>query len=438
VVTSATGAVNTAASTTASNADAALFQLLLGDAAGLGATPTPQSAATQLGAGVAPETGLGILSLQTEGGETPTGEVPAPAAPSSEAISASSSEASGATTQQIPKSASPQVTPNIAQASAQPIATQIVALQTVQQTVEGAKTGLQGEAAGDNTDSDAPAEDAGASTPVTQPAATPAAGASAAAALSMPTCQANDKAGGAKTSSIDGEEPVVDSAFGAKPGAKNASAKQGEGKQPANAATALSNANAPTGPRTAPLQPVLDTTTSVQATQTIGDSTISYSGAAEPPRLGADQTAAAAFSRSTPSPAAASLAHQIVRRFDGGTSNFQVRLDPPELGRVDVRLTVDKDKRVTAKIGADSVATLTELRGATREIERALADAGLDLAQDGLSFDLNEQPQSKDNAYDAPAGRAAKEPTLPDASAPPIARPFGLERWGASGVDVWA
>ena len=137
------------------------------------------------------------------------------------------------------------------------------------------------------------------------------------------------------------------------------------------------------------------------------------------------------------SPASVAVAQEIVRRFDGGNTSFQVRLDPPELGRVDIRLEVSRDKKVTATISADNAVTLSDLRGSVRELQRALTDAGLDLADNGLSFQDRRDSQSSAMAQQQNlrgANRSADESLVP---APTPARPFGVERWGGSRVDVW-
>ncbi|HWA23527.1 MAG TPA: flagellar hook-length control protein FliK [Caulobacterales bacterium] len=134
--------------------------------------------------------------------------------------------------------------------------------------------------------------------------------------------------------------------------------------------------------------------------------------------------------------AAMQIAQSITRNFNGKSANFEVRLDPAELGRVDVKISVDHDKRVTASVSADNPQTLTDLRGAARDIERALNEAGLDLAQDGLSFDLN-QRQANDDQFDGSPYAAAQDEASGE-TALLGAAPFGMQRWSNSGVDVWA
>jgi flagellar hook-length control protein FliK len=136
-------------------------------------------------------------------------------------------------------------------------------------------------------------------------------------------------------------------------------------------------------------------------------------------------------------PAAAQVAREIVRRFDGESTRFEVRMDPPELGRVEVRLEVSRDHRVTAMVAADTPQALSELVRHARELEQSLQSAGLELGEDGLSFDLR---QSREDAQDAGAEggrRNAHGGDGDDGAPPPAARPIGLERWRGVRVDVW-
>jgi flagellar hook-length control protein FliK len=79
---------------------------------------------------------------------------------------------------------------------------------------------------------------------------------------------------------------------------------------------------------------------------------------------------------------------RIIERFDGRAQRFEVRLDPPELGRVDVRIEIGSDKRVHAVLAAQDGAALNDLMRGARALEQALAKAGVDLADNGLSFEL--------------------------------------------------
>lgn len=84
------------------------------------------------------------------------------------------------------------------------------------------------------------------------------------------------------------------------------------------------------------------------------------------------------------------LAATMMRRLDSGSKQFTMRLDPPELGQVEVRLTVAADKKVRAVVSADRPEALADLVRSARELMRALAEAGLDLEDNGLTFSMND------------------------------------------------
>ena len=90
------------------------------------------------------------------------------------------------------------------------------------------------------------------------------------------------------------------------------------------------------------------------------------------------------------------LAGQITRQFNQGNRVFDIRLDPAELGKVDVRLELRADNRVHAVLTAERPETLQELQRNARELERALNEAGLELGEEGLDFQMQDEGQSAD------------------------------------------
>lgn len=85
------------------------------------------------------------------------------------------------------------------------------------------------------------------------------------------------------------------------------------------------------------------------------------------------------------------LAFEIVSRMRQGMRQFDIRLDPPELGRVDVRLEVDRNGHATTRLTVDRPETLDLLQREARGLERALQQAGLKTDQGGLEFSLRQQ-----------------------------------------------
>ncbi|MEQ1819291.1 MAG: flagellar hook-length control protein FliK [Terricaulis sp.] len=149
------------------------------------------------------------------------------------------------------------------------------------------------------------------------------------------------------------------------------------------------------------------------------------------------QHAAADASRAAP--VAAQVGREIVRRFSGGNTNFELRLDPADLGRVEVRMEVTRDNRVTAVITADNPQALTELARHARDLEQQLQSAGLQLSDNGLSFDLRQGTQggeSDDQRNSGGRGETNAAAPPQEQQAAPLARPIGIDRWRGVRVDV--
>lgn len=161
-----------------------------------------------------------------------------------------------------------------------------------------------------------------------------------------------------------------------------------------------------------------------------------------PPATSAQAASADATSVRAAPLAAAQVGGEIIRRFNGHDTTFQLRLDPPELGRVDVRLEVSRDHRVTALISADTPQALSDLSRGARDLQQALQSAGLDLADDGLSFDLSSNGQSNSFAQaNQTAQHASSTTSTVDAPIVPetiAARPLRVDSWRGSRIDLMA
>src|SRR6185312_14596740 len=130
-----------------------------------------------------------------------------------------------------------------------------------------------------------------------------------------------------------------------------ASAKADKGAVPAAPSHDRHSADAPTAKPDISFQTALDlqapSTSQPQAQQQF---TVTVAG-----------PAASAQAASIPVPING-LAVDIATRAAAGNTSFQIRLDPAELGRIDVRLDVDKHGRVTSHLTVDQPATLDMLR----------------------------------------------------------------------------
>lgn len=105
-----------------------------------------------------------------------------------------------------------------------------------------------------------------------------------------------------------------------------------------------------------------------------------------------------AANNSAPQPDLGAIAVTIAAKSQEGTKHFDIRLDPPEMGRIDVRLTVDDSGKAQAHLSADHPQTLDMLKRDSGTLERSLKDAGLDLSNNGLNFSLKGQDRQADTA----------------------------------------
>jgi Meckel syndrome type 1 protein len=84
----------------------------------------------------------------------------------------------------------------------------------------------------------------------------------------------------------------------------------------------------------------------------------------------------------------ASLAAQILKRLDSRTTRFDVELDPAGLGKVNVRVEIGAEGRISAALACDNPQTAQALQARSSELQQALQQAGFDLSG-GLSFNLS-------------------------------------------------
>lgn len=78
---------------------------------------------------------------------------------------------------------------------------------------------------------------------------------------------------------------------------------------------------------------------------------------------------------------------EIARQISAGKEEVLVRLDPAELGRIDVRMSFDRDGNLRATVTAESLVALDMLRRDSGDLTRALADAGVRADSQSFRFD---------------------------------------------------
>ena len=133
----------------------------------------------------------------------------------------------------------------------------------------------------------------------------------------------------------------------------------------------------------------------------------------------------------------AGLAVAIAARAQDGSNQFEIRLDPPELGRIDVRLDVDRDGQVTTHVAADRADTLALLQSQQPQLERALEQAGLKTADNGLQFTLRDQSFAGQNNGGGGSQPKVAQLVIPDSSLAPVDATQIYARSGlGGGLDI--
>lgn len=132
------------------------------------------------------------------------------------------------------------------------------------------------------------------------------------------------------------------------------------------------------------------------------------------------------------------LALEIAASIKSGKSRFEIRLDPADLGRIDVRIDIDRNGQVTSHLTVDKPETLSILRQDAPQLQRALDDAGVKTGSGGLQFSLRDQSSSDQNNGGDSRPNAqrliiADEDTIPASAA---GRSYGRSLGASGGVDI--
>ncbi|MCJ2080983.1 flagellar hook-length control protein FliK [Methylobacterium sp. J-090] len=138
------------------------------------------------------------------------------------------------------------------------------------------------------------------------------------------------------------------------------------------------------------LSPIRESFDSILAGFSAAPATAPASGTSAP----AAQAAQAATPASPPVPLGA-VPMTIGLRSLQGSNHFEIRLDPGELGRIDVSLDIDKERgTVMAHLVVDRAETLALLQRDAGSLQQALSQAGLDAPEANINLSLRSDTQS--------------------------------------------
>ncbi|MFL9841534.1 flagellar hook-length control protein FliK [Sphingomonas sp. ST-64] len=134
------------------------------------------------------------------------------------------------------------------------------------------------------------------------------------------------------------------------------------------------------------------------------------------------------------------VAVAIVRHVEAGSDDLLViRLDPGELGRIEVRLKVEDGQRLSAELTADQPATLDLLRRDSDSLSRALNDAGFRTEGQSLRFDGRGTGQGGESGFGQQERRTAHRAYLGEGeTAAPAASVQPMQVRSAGRIDLFA
>lgn len=105
----------------------------------------------------------------------------------------------------------------------------------------------------------------------------------------------------------------------------------------------------------------------------------------------------------------AALSAQISRRLGSKSTNFDMELRPAGMGKVDVKLEIGHDGKLTAQLSFDSPMAESEFKGRQDDLRRQLEQAGFQMDDASLNFASSDQGRGRQFAeaepgeYEAPA-----------------------------------
>jgi flagellar hook-length control protein FliK len=105
------------------------------------------------------------------------------------------------------------------------------------------------------------------------------------------------------------------------------------------------------------------------------------------------------------------IALQIAKHLSNGVNRFNIRISPPEMGRIEIRMEITESGRVSAHLVADKPETLELLQKDRAALEKAMTAAGLDTDAGSLNFSMREGKEDDDDDFKNPGLEVADEAT---------------------------
>ena len=140
-----------------------------------------------------------------------------------------------------------------------------------------------------------------------------------------------------------------------------------------------------------------------------------------------------------PKPLLDQVAFQVKTAVTDGSSKINIQLHPADLGKLDIKLSVDADGKTSVVVTADNRHTLDLLQRDAQGLSRALSDAGLKTDSGSLSFNLGGGGQNQNSgqgnfAQSVTTYQQAQPEDEPDAHLSIISQSYVMNV--AEGLDI--
>lgn len=140
------------------------------------------------------------------------------------------------------------------------------------------------------------------------------------------------------------------------------------------------------------------------------------------------------------------IAATLIKKAANGEKTFFVRLDPAELGKIEVELKFGQDSKLTAIIKAETPQALNELMRSAKDLVLSLNQAGLEMKEQDLSFNLNNGFDNSQNNFANQKNNQEQKNLFTNKSLAQetniqeekIAKPIKHEIWGQTRISIRA
>lgn len=131
------------------------------------------------------------------------------------------------------------------------------------------------------------------------------------------------------------------------------------------------------------------------------------------------------------------VAQIMVEKAQSGERTFFVRLDPPELGKIEIELKFGANNKIDAVINAQTPEALGELMRQARDMVDMLNQAGFDLSKNNLNFNLNNSNNGNQNRFEQNQ-KSVNGNDISDVKTENTAKQIITQKWNRGGISLIA